>query len=107
MNFPFLSVPNYDVKIAFENWLKEPTNLISVKFITVVLKENEQAERHEFNNLNSLVEYANEGTPTYQFIDVELNDKSSFFRFINIDRQERVITWFRDFKPLPNKWEIF
>ena len=107
MNFPFLSVPNYDVKIAFENWVKDPSNLISINFIKVVLKENGQAERHEFNNLNSLVEYTNEGSPTYEFIDVKLNNEGSFFRFISIDRQARVITWFRDFNPFPNKWEIF
>lgn len=107
MNFPFLNVPNYDVKVSFENWVKEPSSLKSIKFIKVVLKENGQAEKHEFNNLNSLVEYPNEGVPTYDFIDVEMQNEGSFFRFISIDRQGRVITWFRDFNPLPNKWEIF
>lgn len=107
MNFPFLNVPNYDVKVSFENWVKEPSSLKSIKFIKVVLKENGQAEKHEFNNLNSLVEYPNEGVPTYDFIDVEMQNEGSFFRFISIDRQGRVITWFRDFNPLPNKWKIF
>jgi stage V sporulation protein K len=107
MNFPFLNVPDYNVNIAFENWVKEPSNLKSIKFIKVVLKENGQAERHEFYNLNSLVEYSNEGDLTYDFIDVEMQNEGSFFRFISIDRETRTITWFRDFNPMPNKWEIF
>jgi len=107
MNFPFLNVTNYNVKIAFENLVKEPSNLIAIKFIKVVLKENGQAERHEFYNLNSLVEYVIDGAPSYDFIDVELNNEGSFFRFIIIDKQAREITWFQHFNPFPNKWEIF
>lgn len=38
MNFPFLDVPNYDVKIAFEKIAKETLNIVSVKFIKVILK---------------------------------------------------------------------
>jgi stage V sporulation protein K len=107
MNFPFFNVPNYDVKISFENLVKEPSNIKSIKFIKVFLNENGQAIKHEFNNLNSIVEYPNEGLQTYDFIDVEMQNESSFFRFISIDREGKLITWFRDFNPLPNKWEIF
>jgi stage V sporulation protein K len=107
MKYSFLNVPNYDVKITLDNMVNEPSNIKSIKFIRVVLNKNGQAKKHEFNNLNSVVEYPNEGVQTYDFIDVQMEDESSFFRFINIDRQGKVITWFRDFNPLPNKWEIF
>lgn len=118
MNLPFLNVPDFTVNISFENCVKDLSNLKSVKFIKVVLKENGQAERHEFSNLNSLVEYPDQQEPTYDFIDVEvvnerlglsvlLMNERSFFRFISIDRQSRIITWFRDFNPLPNNWKIF
>jgi len=107
MNFPFLNVPNYNVKISFENWVREPSSLISIKFIKVVLKENGQAERHEFYNLNSLVEYVNDEAPSYDYIDVELKNEGSFFRFIRINKEVKEITLFRDFNPLPNKWKIF
>lgn len=107
MDLPFFNVPNYKIKMTFGRWVEEPSNIISIKFIKVVLKENGQAEKHEFQTLNSLVEYVNDSAPCYNFIDVELNKKGSLFRLINIDKQKKEISLFRDFNPLPNNWKIY
>ncbi len=109
MDFHFANVPNYLIKgLNIKRNLKDVSQLKSVNFLKIILNDRAQYSIYKFENLKSLVDFCDDDIKSaYNFVDFELNDGSSFFNLIDINRIKKTITFFSQYNSLPNKWRIF
>ena len=109
MDFPFADVPNFSIEdVEIKRKIKCSSKLKSVKFIKVILHNLDQFSKYEFETLGTLVQFSEKDEKsTYNFVDFQLDDDSSFFMLININKVPKTIDLLPALNPLPHRWKIF